>query len=217
MGKGQLLFKGDKPKKKKTKSKHSTSSKTDVESASGPSAPVVISRPVAAPPPAAAATASTPAPTMKEGTGTITSSGTVVTGHDTRFEKELNAGDALLCVLENGTEELRVITMRVSTVSLNLSSAFSSDLKTPTSFQYIRKPRDVHKERIEAQKRQSETLQEQKTHAFDLYGNESLVYREKTETGSYRIKREQLGDRGGARSRGDLLEMRAKKSSDKYC
>lgn len=219
MGKGQLLFKGDKPKKKKHKSKHSTSSKDDDEGNISPpaNAPVMtINRPMAAPAASAPAAA---APSMKKGTGTITTSGTVVTGYDTRFEKELNAGDAILCVVDNGKEELRVITMRLSNVSLNLSSPFSTDLKTPASFHYIRKPRDVQKERAEAQKRQAESLQEQKTHAFDLYGNEALVYREKTETGSYRIKREEVKTQSGAArsTRGDLLEMRAKKTSDKYC
>ena len=223
MGKGQLLFKGEKIKKKKNKSKHAVSGgkqeSQDGESGSGPipaipsvSITTTTSRP---------ATADTPTvapPTIRKGTGKITTSGSVVTGHDnTRFEKELNPGDAILCVLENGTEELRVITMRLSNASLNLSSAFSINVKVPTSFQYIRKPKDVHKERTDAQKRNAELLHEQKTHAFDLYGNEALVYREKTETGSYRIKREHLGGSGVSNTRGDLLQLRSKKTSDKYC
>jgi hypothetical protein len=216
MGKGQLLFKGEKPKKKKNKSKHSSSSKEskDVESsaspAAAPSATVAAQSAVAAAPAVAS-------PSMKTGTGKITTSGTVVTGHDTRFEKELNAGDAILCTLENGKEELRVITMRLSNRSLNLSSAFSINVKVPTSFQYIRKPRDIHKERSDAQKQKAETMHEQKTHAFDLYGNEALVYREKTETGSYRIKHEKLESNRGSNTRGDLLQLRAKKTSDKFC
>jgi hypothetical protein len=69
-------------------------------------------------------------------------------------------------------------------------------------------------ERQEAQTRAQNTQQEQETHAFDLYGNAaSLVYREKTELGSYRIKREQI-DRA---SHEDLLYMMSKKTSDKYC
>mmetsp|Transcript_123465 Transcript_123465/g.344431 ORF Transcript_123465/g.344431 Transcript_123465/m.344431 type:complete len:221 (+) Transcript_123465:91-753(+) len=220
MGKGQLLFKGEKPKKKKKNSKHSSSSGKggqDVErSTNSPAAAPSVAMASSIRPVKAAAPAVAP-PTMKRGTGHITTSGTVVTGHDTRFEKELNAGDAILCVLEDGKEELRVITMRPSNVSLNLSSAFSSNVKVPTSFQYIRKPRDIHKERSEAQKQKAETLHEQKTHAFDLYGNEALVYREKTETGSYRIKRENLDSSRGSNTRGDLLQLRAKKTSDKFC
>ena len=244
MGKGQLLFKGEKPKKKSKKSKHSHSSNSsnhdnhrqddDNEKRVIPIAEgvdhatadlAVASRPLATTPSVAPPPPPTGGSLMKHGTGKITTSGTVVTGYETRFEKELQAGDAILCTLGNGgTEELRVVTMRLSNISLNLSSAFSTNIKTPTSFQYIRKPRDVHKERAEAHKRTAETLREQKTHAFDLYGNDSLVYREKTETGSYRIKREPLSGTTGktaaataARSRGDLLEMRAKKTSDKFC
>lgn len=232
MGKGQLMFKGEKPKKKKNKSKHHSSSNRsskeaesheDVESSSTTShaaAPPSTSMTTKRPDASVVATPTVAPPSMKKGAGKITTSGTVVTGIDTRFEKELNAGDAILCVLEDGKEELRVITMRLSNCSLNLSSAFSSNVKLPTSFQYIRKPRDIHKERTEAQKQKAETLHEQKTHAFDLYGNEALVYREKTETGSYRIKKERLDttSRGpNSTTRGDLLHLRAKKTSDKYC
>jgi hypothetical protein len=63
----------------------------------------------------------------KKGAGTIMASETVVTDHDTRFEKEVAAGDAIQC-----NDELRVITMRLSNGSLNLSSTFSKSLKTPT-------------------------------------------------------------------------------------
>jgi hypothetical protein len=140
-----------------------------------------------------------------------------VTGHDTMFEKEVAAGDALLCIVSGGGNqvgELRVVTMRLSNESLNLLSGFSESLKHPVEFQYIPKPRDAIKDRREAQTQAQNTQQEQETHAFDLYGNAaSLVYREKTETGSYRIKREKI-DRA---SREDILYMRSKKTSDKYC
>lgn len=211
MGKGKLLFKGDKTKKKKKKSKHSIK---EVETDHGASvtAPMHLTVPNK-PSIKKSSTESSSVPTLKKGTGQITSSGTVVTGHDTIFEKEVSAGDALMCIVD-GREELRVITMRLSNQSLNLSSAFSESIKTPQSFQYIRKPRDIAKEQRDALKKQRETKQNLQQHAFDLYSAGSLVYREKTETGSYRIKREQAD---GASSRGDLLRMRAKKTSDKYC
>jgi hypothetical protein len=216
MGKGQLLFKGDKPKKKKKRSKHS---KTTTEEDEPNGAVAEASTPVVEPTPAPASKTkkakksaeddTVAAPTVRKGTGTITTSGTVVTGHDTRFEKEVAAGDAILC-----NDELRVITMRLSNGSLNLSSTFSKSVKTPTAFQYISKPRNLAKERKDAQKLHQETQHEQQVHAFDLYNNESLVYREKTETGSYRVKREEVQ---GGNTRGDLLQMRAKRQSDKYC
>ena len=213
MGKGQLLFKGDKAKKKKKMSKHSkekaATDQVPVQESSSSSTP--SSAPVASKPKAEVSAAT---PTIRKGTGKITTSGTVVTGHNTNFEKELANGDAIMVVI-NGQEELRVVTMRLSNQSLNLSSSFSASLKSPASFQYIRKPRDAAKERMIAQRKEKLTREEQEQHAFDLYSSSSqMVYREKTETGSYRIKKEQVQ---GGKSRGDLLAMRAKKSSDKYC
>jgi hypothetical protein len=226
MGRGQLLFKGDKAKKKKKKPKHNSKkeeerSSADADPAAAASAPESSSLPpssttaaAAAKPKASSSSVATGIPTVRKGTGKITTSGTVVTGYDTIFEKEVATGDALMCVLGNGQDELRVITMRLSNQSLNLSSAFSISLKTPTSFQYIRKPRDMAKERRDAQNKQNETREQQEMHSFDLYSSEKMVYREKTETGSYRIKNELVQD---GKSRGDLLYMRAKKTSDKYC
>ena len=214
MGKGKLLFKGDKTKKKKKKSKHSIKEVETDHGASVAAAPMHLTVPNNKPSIKKSSTeSSSSVPTLKKGTGQITSSGTVVTGHDTIFEKEVSAGDALMCIVD-GREELRVITMRLSNQSLNLSSAFSESIKIPQSFQYIRKPRDIAKEQRDALKKQRETKQNLQQHAFDLYSAGSLVYREKTETGSYRIKREQAD---GVSSRGDLLHMRAKKTSDKYC
>lgn len=151
---------------------------------------------------------------MKQGTGTITTSGTVVYGDSTKFEKEISIGDAILCSV-NGQDELRVVTMRISNQSLNLSTPFSTNLKTPTEFHYIRKPRDAQQEKRDSQKKLETTQKEQQTHAFDLYGSETLVYRERTENGSYRIKHESIDSRD--QTRGDLLIKRSKKTSDKYC
>jgi hypothetical protein len=41
-----------------------------------------------------------------------------------------------------------------------------------------------------------------------------LVYRERTEHGGYRIRKEIINEDA---TRSDLLNMRAKKKSDKYC
>jgi hypothetical protein len=224
MGRGQLLFKGDKAKKKKKKPKHTSKNeeeRSSADAAAAASAPEsssltpssTVAAAAAKPNASNSSNAANPT-TVRKGTGKITTSGTVVTGYDTLFEKEVAAGDALMCVLGNGQDELRVITMRLSNQSLNLSSAFSISLKTPTSFQYIRKPRDMAKERRDAQNKQNETREQQEMHSFDLYSSEKMVYREKTETGSYRIKNELVQD---GKSRGDLLYMRAKKTSDKYC
>ena len=186
MGKiGKLSFKGDKPKKKKTKAK------TDHR-------PAESTTSVSLPPPPAQPQEAQPEeqPQVRDGKGLITTSGTVVTGHEgTQFTKQLSVGDALVV-----GSELRVVTMCLSDASLNLSSALAQNLTTPTAYQFVRKPR-------------KKVVATAATSAEEDFSRE-LVYQEKTASGSYRTRREQLE---GPVSRGDLLEMRSKKKSDKYC
>ena len=223
MGKGALVFKGDKPKgkKKRKKSKHSSATTT---SRSGATASVHNhddTHAVAAaihggpshttPVPAAASAAP---PQIEDGIGRISTSGTVMTGQGTKFLKSLRSGDAILVNI-GGMEEMRVLTMVVSDVSAALSTPFSVDVKIPAEFKYIQKPRNVAKERADAAKKIKVTKEEEERSAFGLYGTGTeFVYRETTEHGSYRIKREKID---GNVTRGDLLERRTKKKSDKYC
>ena len=236
MGRGQLLFKGDKKKKSKKKSKSGdvkhappgTSSSAATSSSSISSATNTNNSTVS--------TASTNSnsnssqqqkqnvPTIQVGKGKITTSGTVVMGQNTIFEKQLAAGDALLVRIPGNKageeEEMRVITMRLSNTSCNLSSGFTTSIKVPTSFRYIKKPKNPSKEKQDKLAKAKLSQHEKEMHAFGgtYASNTEIVYREKTETGSYRIKRESGGDSGGTiRSRGELLQLRAKKSSDKYC
>ncbi len=65
------------------------------------------------------------------GTGTISSSGTTVTGHNTSFTTQLNLGDVIIA---NG--QSRVVNSVVSDTSLVIESAFSPDLSAGTSFIY---------------------------------------------------------------------------------
>jgi len=209
MGRGLLVFKGEdkKTKKKKSKAKHRKSSEpTDISIAVKSSSPQQEES-------TAAHTETTPK--IQDGTGQITTSGTVVTGHDTRFARELSVGDALLLVVD-GQQEMRVVTMRLSDVSLNLSSSFSQDISSPINFQYIHKPRDRQREAQFAQQQAIQDAKQQEQEAFGTYANTDLVYREKTAHGSYRIKRVKVESKESL-TRGDLLQMRSKKKSDKYC
>lgn len=216
MGRGALVFKGDAPKKKsKKQSKHISKKESPAAAIAAAAAqhhallPPVV-RPQQKP------QAQQEVPEMKEGTGRITTSGTVVTGHGTTFDKELNQGDALIIMRDDQQEEMRVVTMRISNNSCAISSAFSVNCKLPTPFFIINKPRNREQERLQ---RQQKALQEQKETeqtAFGTYANnDELVYREKTEHGSYRIQRVKVDSKNT--TRGDLLEMRAKKKADKYC
>lgn len=208
MGRGKLVFKGDDPQKKKKKSKHSKESSRTAEVVAEATVSSTAQKPVSS---TSSSAKSATTPQIVSGTGTITSSGSVVTGVGTKFERELAAGDAMIVVI-NGQQEMRVVTMRLSNVSLNLSSAFSQSLKHPTPFQVIRKPRDEAKQKRLAQQKALQSSKEEEVKASGA-STEELVYREKTEHGSYRIKREKVD----GVSRGDLLHMRAKKTSDKYC
>ena len=239
MGRGRLMFKGDgekKARKKKKKSKHSvvgdgiaaatadaagTTRSEEVKTATGTASHTVE----------ALSKADAPkTPMIRKGTGHITTSGTVVTGFDTRFEKELSVGDALLVQLPTG-QEMRVITMRLSNTSLNLSSAFTQSLTQPVAFEYIAKPKATSTTVVKHNSSGTAGLVGNSTTTtttaqantdgskpasgiYDSTSTGELVYREKTEHGSYRIKRVQVQ---GDVSRTDLLQMRAKKKSDKYC
>jgi hypothetical protein len=112
-------------------------------------------------------------------------------------------------------EEMRIVTMVLSQISISISSAFSSDLKTPTQYKFINKPRDVNKEKADRARKAMADKEEVERLAMGTYGNKGeIVYREKTEHGSYRIRREQAD---GEMSRSDLLSARSKKKSDRYC
>jgi len=236
MGRGKLVFKGEKPaKKKKSKKKHSHSETTEASSSSSipriataTSSPTAVSSSVAPFSDGSAVASSTSAnhhrvmPTIEQGQGRITTSGTVLTGHDTKLRSILRSGDAIIVVL-NGQEEMRVVTMVLSDISGAISSPFSSDLKLPTRYRFVRKPRNLAKERMEMERKAASEKEEDERTAFGTYGTSKagkesgtteMVYRERTEHGSYRIRREEVG-RDVTRS--DLLDMRSKKKSDKYC
>jgi len=113
-------------------------------------------------------------------------------------------------------EEMRVVTMRLSDTSAAISTAFSSDLQCPTEYRYISKPRDVVREkskRLEDQERAKTEVDR----SFGTYGGGDLVYRERTINGGYRIRREKISVGSGVLSRGELLDRRLGKKSDKYC
>ena len=217
MGRGQLVFKGEAPKKKKKKSKHEVDStvlagdceapprestreeqREEAHDGAAASAPLTESKTAAI------------APSIQTGSGTITTSGTVVTGHGTQFGRQINVGDAFLAMIQ-GRQEMRVVTMRLSDTSINLSTAFSSDLKHPTEFMYIPKPKST----VAAAPSGPTQLKPEELAAFGTFSShKELIYHEKTEHGSYRIKKQKLD---GDVTRSDLLSMRAKKKSDKYC
>lgn len=217
MGRGMLVFKGDAPKKKKKKSKTKhTVTKDGEQQSTTASLPQSPQLPQSSATVVATATVSSrvEVPALSVGSGKITTSGAVVTGLGTRFERELSPGDAMV-VRVGGREEMRVVKMRLSNTSCGISSAFSVNLASPTPYSVIRKPRDQQRE---ARKKQEDSIlskQEAEAQAQGTFaGNNTLTYRERTEHGSYRIRKVGMDQ---SVSRGELLRMRAKKTSDKYC
>mmetsp|Transcript_3309 Transcript_3309/g.5101 ORF Transcript_3309/g.5101 Transcript_3309/m.5101 type:complete len:240 (-) Transcript_3309:178-897(-) len=239
MGRGKLKFKGEEKAKKKKKSsskkqlgdgvgaingggddaintttssagtESSTTQQQSVAAAAANSTHQTNSNETAA-----SSTSLQKSPQISQGQGTITTSSTVVTGHGTSFKTQLHVGDALLAQTSKG-QEMRVIQMVLSPISISISSAFSTDLKTPTQFKYINKPRDVTRESQAKVAKARMEQEEVEQRAMGTYGNKGeIIYRERTEHGSYRIKREQATT---DMTRSDLLSVRAKKKSDRYC
>eukprot|EP00588_Corethron_pennatum_P027740 CAMPEP_0194330022 /NCGR_PEP_ID=MMETSP0171-20130528/50241_1 /TAXON_ID=218684 /ORGANISM="Corethron pennatum, Strain L29A3" /LENGTH=246 /DNA_ID=CAMNT_0039090939 /DNA_START=10 /DNA_END=750 /DNA_ORIENTATION=+ len=246
MGRGKLTFKGEDGGKHSKKKKYSSSSKHRLKTkkiggdaaheyagphVTSPSAPASApaSVPIRAP-----AASMTPVP----GPGTITTSSAVVAGHGTSFRSGpgIRRGDAL--IVEHPVSkitEMRVVTMVLGDTSMGISSAFSSDLSTGCDYATVSAPRDHGREKSERAARLKKDAEEVRRNAFGTYagsdavfqdgeggteadgnGGQSteFVYRVNDGHGSYKIRREKVE---GKISREDLVVMRGKKKSDKYC
>jgi hypothetical protein len=200
MGRGALVFKGETTKKKKKKTKSVKSHRpTKPEKFPSPTnartvAPTAATVSAAAEPPAP--------PQLIPGTGTVVVSGTVVTGGP--FPTDLHVGDAILI-----QDELRVVTLKVSDQCLNLSSALTGTTSTRGAgnnvpYSYIRKPTVTG----------SNAAQDAAT--VPVATMSSQLYRERTESGNYRLK-PVPADVVGTGDRSEALAWRSKKTSDKYC
>ena len=101
------------------------------------------------------------------------------------------------------------------------SSPFSSDLITPTTFHFIKKPKAVtsNNDAEEKKNRDKKRKQEQEDQAFGTYASRNgmtVTYRTRKSGayGSWKIVTEKA-DR--ALSREELLTIRSKKKSDRHC
>ncbi|DBA05431.1 TPA: hypothetical protein N0F65_007593 [Lagenidium giganteum] len=157
-----------------------------------------------------------------KGSGRILSSGTTLMGQvGTKFLLELSVGDAIIIQRPTSlVEETRIVRMVLSDVSASISSAFSSDLVSSTSFHYIKAPPE-EEDVTQAEKKKKHKRSQDEALAFGTYAGG-------TEAGSqftYRVKKS--GAYGGyavikeaaetSRSREELLDMRSKKKGDRHC
>lgn len=231
MAGGKLVFKGEKPKKKNSSTKIKSRGVETVEIAGNVAAVgIVESAQKCADTGDAAAnndctannkqsseitTTQIQGPSINTGTGRISTSSTVVSGHGTSFKSQLRVGDAILVHTQKGDEEMRVVTMVLSNISASISSAFSSSISTPMPFKYISKPRDDKRDKATKVAKAKQEQEEVEQRAMGTYGEKGVItYRIKTEHGGYRIKKEEANS---DMTRSDLLSVRAQKKSDRYC
>lgn len=159
------------------------------------------------------------AATRSPGTGAIMSSGTTVMGSSgTRFKAELALGDAIEVLHpRSGVPEIRVVKMVVGDSSMGINAPFSADLAAPTSYHVLKLPKAIksaEEERTDLAKRRAD----EERGATGRYGSgadgRTYTYREQLSGGTYRVKTVALD---GEKSREQLLDMRAKLKSDKFC
>ncbi|EQC34337.1 hypothetical protein SDRG_08109 [Saprolegnia diclina VS20] len=157
-----------------------------------------------------------------QGTGRILTSGTTVMGKmGTRFASELSVGDAMMIMHPTSLqEETRIVKMVLSDVSVSISSAFSSDLVSTTTFHYIKAPPDEdEKEKKERAKKKSKSDEEGfafGTYAGGTTAGSQYTYRVKKSGvyGGYAVMKETAD---ANRSREELLDLRAKMKGDRHC
>ena len=76
--------------------------------------------------------------------GRISSSGTTIHGHETKFMNELRPGDAIIITHPTTfSDESKIVRMVLSNISISISSAFSSDLISTTPFRFIKSPEEL--------------------------------------------------------------------------
>mmetsp|Transcript_37003 Transcript_37003/g.37655 ORF Transcript_37003/g.37655 Transcript_37003/m.37655 type:complete len:214 (-) Transcript_37003:86-727(-) len=156
---------------------------------------------------------------IEAGIGRITSSGTTVHGHETKFMDQLSPGDAIIIMHPvSMKDETKIVKMVLSNMSIGISSAFSSDLITTTNFKFIQAPKDEEKEREKKEKeaKKSKLSEEEAFGTYASNGGERFTYREKKPGayGGYKIIQESTGT---SLSREQLLDKRSKKKADRFC
>lgn len=148
--------------------------------------------------------------------------GITVHGHYSKFLEELSPGDAIIITHPSTfQEETKIIRMVLSNVSMGISSAFSTDLISTTSFRYIKAPKEMQpstSSEADAKatgKRKADEVEERAFGTYASNGGEKFVYRVKKAGayGGYSIVSESTG--GKQLSREELLDLRSKKKADR--
>lgn len=162
------------------------------------------------------ASASPVAPVMKKlkGSGTVAVSGSIVTGRSTSFKSQIRPGDAV--ILRNpssGKDEMRVVTAVVSDTSLSVSSTFPFGGGSGFDYWFVNRPRHGDDAKDRDGLREG-SLQEATDKACGVSKDGVVEIRVKNNSGGYKIIKEMVGE---GLNREDMIEMRSKRKSDKYC
>ena len=118
-------------------------------------------------------------------------------------------------------EETKIVKMVLSNTSISVSSNFSTDLISTTTFKYVSAPKAAKRQQTEEDKRLQARIvaKESEEAAFGTYagqGGTSFTYRVKNAgaAGTYKIVTEKNSK---VKSREEMLDMRSKKKADRFC
>lgn len=155
----------------------------------------------------------------KPGSGRIITSGRTIHGKETKFMLEAKLGDEILITHPTSLEtERRRITALLSDRSIGISEPFSSDLVSFTQFELKKQSELKEKEGgVDQEFREKiEKLENLNKNSKKIKKEEKslLEYREKKGMWGYRMVKEEVK---GGKSKEELLDLRAKKSRDKFC
>ena len=134
-----------------------------------------------------------------------------MTGQETDFQRELEAGDAII-VQDPETQLFEACQVKfvLSNISLSLVEPFSRDFVSFVPFQF-QKSAERAIEKAVAAKRQAMASEKKALEDASTFSYRVL---KQGSHGVYELKTERLG---GAVQRSDLLSKRTKVVSDKYC
>ncbi len=155
---------------------------------------------------------------IREGTGKILTSLATVHGKDTNFIHELERGDTVIIYNERDKEEeRREVTMVLSGKSLGIKEPFSRDIPVFTTFKYQKKPK--RKERVRpveelVEEELAKVSRPTEDEAEKAPTKRMVEYRTAAGPWTYKTVREEVD---GEVTREQELDMRVKKSRDKFC
>jgi hypothetical protein len=145
------------------------------------------------------------------GTGRIITSGTTVHGKESKFMSQIKSGDFI--IIQHPTtfqKEERELVVVLSDKSASLKTPFSSDLISFSQFDFRKK----------AEFREPESLEQKFEERLESMSKKikkpesMLEYREKTGMWGYKTIKQKFEKE---LTKEELLDMRAKKSRDKFC